>query len=116
MHDVLRRTLMLVPLLSLGCSSMKPVALGPEPRSLASSSWIVVKSGERLELRDGRVTRDSLIGIRARARRAIPRDSVVSVEQRVNPSPVPFVMLGGLLVGAAYLVLTADLGPMVADR
>jgi hypothetical protein len=109
-RQVLRRTLMLLPLISLGCSSMKPVYLGPEPRSLASSSWIVVKSGERMELRDGRLTRDSLIGIQARLRRAIPRDSVVSVEQRVNPSPVPFIMASGLLVGVAVLVLTADYG------
>ena len=95
MRDKLRRTLMLAPSISLGCSSMKPVQIGPEPRSLASSSWIVLKSGERKELRDGRLTRDSVIGIQARLRRAIPRDSVVSVEQRVNPSPVPFVMLVG---------------------
>jgi hypothetical protein len=109
MRGMLRRTLVLVPLLSLGCSSMKPVYLGPEPRSLASSSWIIVKSGERMELRDGRLTRDSLIGIHARLRRAIPRDSVVSVEQRVGPSPVPFVMAGGLLAGVIYLVATSDL-------
>jgi hypothetical protein len=110
MRDVLRRTLVLVPLISLGCSSMQPVSLGPEPRSLASSSWIVVKSGERMELRDGRLTRDSLIGIHARTRRAIPRDSVISVEQRVNPSPVPLVMAGALLAGVVVLVTTADYG------
>ena len=100
---------MLVPLISLGCSSMHLVQLGPEPRPLAASSWIVLKSGERKELRDGRLTRDSLIGIQARLRRAIPRDSVVSVEQRVGPSLVPSVMLGGLVVGVAYLLATADL-------
>jgi len=41
---------MLVPLISLGCSSMHLVQLGPEPRPLAASSWIVLKSGERKEL------------------------------------------------------------------
>jgi hypothetical protein len=110
MRDVLRRTLVLVPLISLGCSSLKTVSLGPEPRSLASSSWIVVKGGERMELRDSRLTRDSLIGIHARARRAIPRDSVVSVEQRVGPSPIPLVMAGALLAGVIALYATADFG------
>ena len=65
-----------------------------------------MSSGERLEWRDGRVTRDSVIGIHSRLRRAIPRDSVVSVEQRVSPSPVSFVMLGALAASVTALVLT----------
>ena len=96
-----RSTVVLTVLLLSGCSSMKPVQLGPEPRRLSSSSWIVLSNGERLELRDGRVTRDSVVGIYGRLHRAIPRDSVVSVEQREKPSAVPFVMLGALAVAAA---------------
>jgi len=109
MRTVSRRILLVLPLFTLGCQSWKVVELSPKPRSLSSSSWITMKGGQRLELRDGRVTADSLIGIHARLRRAIPRDSVVSVEERVNPSPVPFVMLGGLLVGALYLLATSEL-------
>jgi hypothetical protein len=109
MRTVSRRILVLLPLLTLGCQSWKPVELSPKPRSLSSSSWITMKGGQRLELRDGRVTADSLIGIHARLRRAIPRDSVVSVEERVNPSPVPLVMAGGLLVGLIVLIATSEL-------
>ena len=101
MRRVSRSIVVLAVVIASGCSSMKPVQLGPEPRRLASSSWIVLSNGERLELRDGRVTRDSVVGIYGRLHRAIPRDSVVSVEQRENPSAVPFVMLGALVVAAA---------------
>ena len=104
------RWILALPAVALGCSSMRSAQLGPEPRQLPTTSWIVMKNGERLELRDGRVTRDSVVGIRARLHRAIPRDSVVSVEERVGPSPVPFVMLGALVAGVAVLVLTEPLG------
>jgi len=101
MRGFWRSMVVLAVALASGCSSMKLVQLGPEPRRLSSSRWIVLGNGERLELRDGRVTRDSVVGIYGRLHRAIPRDSVVSVEQRENPSAVPFVMLGALAVAAA---------------
>jgi hypothetical protein len=100
--------MVLVSLIACGCASVRPVQLGTAPRSLPSSSWVSLRNGERVELRDGRVTADSVIGIHARLRRAIPRDSVVTVEARENPSAVPFVMLGALAVGVAVLVLTSD--------
>ena len=110
MHGVSRWILVLASVTAVGCSSLKPVQLGPEPKRLSSSSWIALRNGERLELRDGRVTPDSVIGIYARLRRAIPRDSVVSVQQQEGPSPVPFVLLGALVVAVAVAVMTTSLG------
>jgi hypothetical protein len=101
--------LLLVPVIALACGAQKQIPLGPEPKQLASRTRIVMKSGERFELRNGFVTRDSVIGIRERARRAIPRDSVVAVEEHVSPSPAPLIMLGALAIGAAALILSGPL-------
>jgi hypothetical protein len=98
-------------MLSIGCSSnWKPVPLGPEPRRLAETAWVVVKSGERVELRNGYVGRDSIVGLQARIRRAIPRDSVLSVDEHGGPSMAPMIMLGALAVGAAALMLSGSSG------
>ena len=105
-----RCALRLAPLIACGCASLQTIPLDTEARSLPATSSIVLKDGQRLELRDGRVTRDSVIGIHARLRRAIPRDSVASVQGRVSPSAVPFVMLGALLAGLVILITTADFG------
>lgn len=105
-----RWMLVLMPLLSTGCSNWKPVPLAPEPRRLAATAWVVVKSGERVELHDGYVGRDSVVGLQARLRRAIPRDSVVSVSERGGPSITPMIMLGALAVGAAAFMLSGASG------
>ena len=98
--------LALVPALAVGCGSWRSAPLGLEPRRLAERTWIVVKSGERLELQNAYVGRDSVVGLHARLRRAIPRDSVVSVDERAGPSPAPLIMLGALAVGAAVLIMS----------
>jgi hypothetical protein len=103
-----RCLLLLVPVIVLGCGAGKQIPLGPEPRRLASNSRVVLKNGERFELRNGFATTDSVIGIRERARRAIPRDSVVAVEEHVSPSPAPLIMLGALAIGAAVLMLRGE--------
>ena len=108
-----RCLLLLVPVIGLACGGQKQILLGPEPKRLASSTRIVMKTGERFELRNGFATTDSVIGIRERARRAIPRDSVLAVEEHVSPSPVPLVMLGALAVGAAVLIMS---GPLTMER
>jgi len=108
-----RCLLLLFPVLALGCGAHKQIPLGPEPQKLASSTRIVLKSGERFELRNGFATRDSVIGIRERARRAIPRDSVVAVEEHVSASPAPLIMLGALAIGAAVLIMS---GPLTMER
>ena len=95
-----------VPMLCGACGAWKPVPLGPEPRRLAPTTWVVVKSGERVELRNGYVGRDSIVGLQTRGRRAIPRDSVVSVDERAGPSIAPMIMLGALAVGAAVLMMS----------
>ena len=103
-----RCLLLLVPMIALGCAAQKRIPLGPEPRQLASTTRIVVKSGERFELRSGFVTTDSVIGLREGSRRAIPRDSVVAVEERTGPSPAPLIMLGALAIGAALLMMRGE--------
>jgi hypothetical protein len=108
MRGLSRSSLLLAAMIVVGCSSLRSAQLGPEPRSLSATSWIVLKSGDRIELRDGRVTPDSVIGIQSRLHRAIPRDSVVSVEERVSPSPVPLAMLGALVAGVVVLVTTQN--------
>jgi hypothetical protein len=96
-----------------GCNASTAVPLGPEPKQLSPRSRIVTKNGDRFELHGGSVTMDSVIGLQARIRRAIPRDSVVSVEDRVSPSPAPLVMLGALAIGAAVLIMS---GPITMAR
>ena len=103
-----RCLLLLVPVIALGCGAGKQIPLGPEPRRLASNSRVVLKSGERFELQNGFVTSDSVIGLRARLRHAIPRDSVVSLDEHLGPSPAPLVMLGALAIGAAVLMLRGE--------
>jgi hypothetical protein len=97
--------LVLVAMTIAGCNASAGLPLGPEPKQLSPSSRIVTKDGQRFELQNGFVTRDSVIGLRARLRRAIPRDSVVSVDERRNASPAPIIMLGALAVGAAVLMM-----------
>lgn len=104
-----RSILVLAPLITTGCGTWKSAPLGLEPRRLPATSMIVVKSGERVEMTDGYIGRDSVVGFQARMRRAIPRDSVVSVEERVGTSSIPVVMLGMLAVGAAVLMLSSGL-------
>jgi hypothetical protein len=38
----------------------------------------------------------------------VPRDSVVSVQERVSPSPVPLAMLGALVAGVVVLITTQN--------
>ena len=113
MHVASRCLLLLVPVIALGCGTQKQIPLGPEPKRLAVSTRIVLKSGERFELRNGYTTTDSVIGIRESARRAIPRDSVLAVEEHSGGSPAPLVMLGALAIGAAVLIMS---GPLTMER
>jgi hypothetical protein len=103
-----RWMLVLLPMASIACSNWKPVALGPEPRRLAATTMVVMKSGQRVELRNGYVGRDSVVGLQGELRRAIPRDSVLAVNERGGPSMAPMIMLGALAVGAAAFMLTGS--------
>ena len=110
MLDFSRARLIVVPLLLGACHTwstvpLPPNAAGPLPRH----STIVLMGGERVQVEDGRTTRDSLIGDRlSGARFAVTRDSVAFVETR-KVSAIRSVGAGaaGVVVLLAAVTVTA---------
>ena len=109
MSAVSRRTLVLVPLLASACYTWRPVPLAPrDSGSLPADLRVVLRRGQAVELKDGRISPDSVVGMQDRNRIAIPRDSVGFV-QKLQYSPartislvvgVPLVLYG--LLAAAF--------------
>ena len=105
-----RARLIVVPLLLDACHTwskvpLSPNAAGPLPRH----STVVLMGGERVQVEDGRATRDSLIGDRLDGTRfAIGRDSVAFVETRkVSTGRSIAAGAGGLLVVFSVLAVAA---------
>ena len=111
-----RARLIVVPLLLGACHTWSTVPLsrdasGPLPRH----STVVLMGGERVEIEEGRTTRDSLIGDRLNgARYAVTRDSVAFVEAR-KVSAIRSIGAGaggllGLLAVVSVAAMVALLG------
>jgi hypothetical protein len=103
-----RARLIVVPLLACACQTWSTVPLSPNtPGPLPKHSTVVLVGGERVQVEDGRSTRDSLIGDRLNgARFAVHRDSVNFVETRkVSVARSVGAGVGGLAV--AYVVAAA---------
>jgi hypothetical protein len=84
MLGIPRGRLLVVPLLTCACQTWSTVPLSPStPGPLPKHSTVVLVGGERVQVEDGRSTRDSLIGDRLNgAPFAVSRDSVNFVETR----------------------------------
>ena len=105
-----RATLIVVPLLMCACHTWRTVPISPNTSGpLPRHSTVVLMGGERVQVEDGRTTRDSLIGDRLNgARFAVPRDSVSFVETReVSVIRSVGVGAGGLLVAYAVVIVVA---------
>ena len=105
-----RARLIVVPLLLGACHTwskvpLSPNAAGPLPRH----STVVLMGGERVDVENGRTTRDSLIGDRLNGMRfAIGRDSVAFVETRkVSAGRSIAAGAGGLLVVYSVVAIAA---------
>jgi hypothetical protein len=110
--------LFFVPLLTSACYAWSPVGLAPTAsRELAPHSRVVGKGGAQVTLRTGRVTADSIIGLRGdtTGRFAISRDSVARVEeQHFRPVRTIAALAGvGMGVVAALFVAFATSGDLV---
>jgi hypothetical protein len=115
MVGISRATLIVVPLLVCACHTWSTVPISPDtPGPLPRHSTVVLMGGERVQVEDGRTTRDSLIGDRLNgARFAVSRDSVSFVETRkVSVVRSAGAGAGGLLVAVTLLAaaLIAALG------
>ncbi len=78
----LRRTLVLVPLVASACYTWRPLPLAPrDSGSLPAQVRVTLRGGQAVELEDGRVSTDSVVGTQHRNRIAIPRDSVGFVQE-----------------------------------
>jgi hypothetical protein len=110
-----RRALALLSLLVCGCHSMRRAPLAPGvSRELPGRSAVVSSAGERVVLDQGRVTADSVVGIRSDgARFALPRDSVAFIEERHVSTGRSLGLAGGVAVGiiAALVALLVAAGP-----
>ena len=105
-----RARLIVVPLLVSACHTWNTVPLSPNASGpLPRSSTVVLIGGERVQVENGRTTRDSLIGERlSGARFAVTRDSVAFVETRqVSAIRSIGAGVGGLLVVFSVLVVAA---------
>ena len=115
---------LLIAAVALGpaCHAWRAVPLAPgEARPLPARARIVRPTGDRIELAGGRVTPDSVIGVRpgpardaAGNRVALPRDSVAFVEERRRSWARTFGVVGGVYLGVAILygvLLTATGAP-----
>jgi len=104
-----RARLLVVPLLVSGCHTWSTVPIspntsGPLPRHIS----VVLRGGDRVDVDDGRMTRDSLIGARSVDgwRFAVHRDSVNFVETRkVSAVRSVGAGVGGLFVAFAAAVV-----------
>jgi len=110
MRGLSRARLIVVPLLVGACHTWSTVPLSPNASGpLPRHSTVVLIGGERVDVEDGRTTRDSLIGDRNGGWRfAVSRDSVAFVEAR-KVSAVRSVAAGagGLVVVFSVLVVAA---------
>jgi len=110
-----RRTLVLLPLLVCACHSMRRAPLAPGvSRELPARSAVVSSAGERVVVDEGRVTADSVVGMRRDgARFALPRDSVAFIEERHVSAGRTLGLAGGVGVGimAALVALLVAAGP-----
>jgi hypothetical protein len=79
-----RARLIVFPLLMCACQTWSTVPLSPStPGPLPKHSTVVLVGGARVQVEDGRSTRDSLIGDRLNGTRfAVSHDSVDFVETR----------------------------------
>jgi hypothetical protein len=103
-----RARLIVVPLLLSACHTWSTVPLSPNtPGPLPRHSTVVLMGGERVQVEDGRTTRDSLIGDRLNgARFSVHRDSVNFVETRkVSVARSIGAGAGGLVVASAVLTV-----------
>ena len=106
-----RAKLIVVPLLVCGCHTWSTVPIssntsGPLPRHIS----VVLRGGDRVDVDDGRMTRDSLIGARSVDgwRFAVHRDSVNFVEARkVSAVRSVGAGVGGLVLAFAAAVVVA---------
>ena len=112
-----RARLIVVPLLVSACHTWSTVPLSPNTSGpLPRHSTVVLMGGERVQVEDGRTTRDSLIGDRlGGARFSVPRDSVNFVETRkvsmvrsVGAGAGGLVLAVTLMAGAALMVALSE--------
>jgi hypothetical protein len=105
-----RARLLVVPLLTCACHTWSTVPISPNTSGpLPRHSTVVLAGGERVQVEDGRTTRDSLIGDRLNgARFAVHRDSVDFVETRkVDVVRSVGAGAGGLLAATAVVSVVA---------
>lgn len=101
------RALILLVLAS-ACASTRLVPMAPQtPRELPRYSDVVLKTGRRVQLAEGRLTADSLLGARRSGERfAVSRDSVAAVEQSSFSAGRTLGVLGGLVLALLALTLS----------
>ena len=104
-----RARLIVVPLLVCGCHAWSSVPISPNTSgALPRHISVVLRGGDRVDVDDGRMTRDSLIGARSVDgwRFAVHRDSVNFVETRkVSAVRSVGAGVGGLFVAFAAAVV-----------
>ena len=105
-----RARLIVVPLLLGACHTWSTVPLSPNASgALPRHSTVVLVGGERVQVEDGRTTRDSLIGDRLNGVRfAVTRDSVDFVETRkVSAGRSILAGAGGVVAVLSVLTVAA---------
>ena len=117
-----RRRLLLVSLLACACHSTRTVPLAPKQAGpLLPQSWVVLVGGQRVAVEGGHATADSIFTTRRDGGAfAVPRDSVLYVEQRAlnvgrtvgaGAAGIGVVAIAvGVAVVAAALALLAAFG------
>ena len=100
------RTLILLPLVVSACASTRRAPLAPQTSNeLRDYSVVVLKTGTRVRLAQGRVTADSVLGERESGGRfAVSRDSVATVEESSLSVVRTLGLLGGIALGAYALL------------
>jgi len=103
------RALILLPLVVSACASTRLVPLAPQTsRELRDYSVVVLKTGRRVSLAQGRLTADSVLGERESGGRfAASRDSVATVEESSLSVVRTLGLLGGIALGAFALLALA---------
>jgi len=110
-----QRALILIPLIACACHTTRRVPLVPTAmRDLPEGSSVMLKEGERVQLAEGRLTADSLLGTRRNgAHIAVPRDRVAFVEERHVSGGRTLALVGGAFFGVlvAFVALATAAGP-----
>jgi len=97
-------TLALTLIAVSGCRTWQMVPTTPDvTRPLRSQSRLIHTNGQQIEISEGRVTPDSVIGVSRSVRVAVPRDSVARVEER-RFSPARSLGLVALYFGMAFAI------------